>query len=220
MNKDIDNIDNTDKSVEKALDIMESSSEINVEQLQEMLKDEETLQACRDIMDSSLFLQQKSGMELPNIEMELERFKKKQYTTRMRSNFWKVSMGIAAMIAVLFGTYYLINTLTTPTLEPITVFTADAAPQHITLQKDNGEKIILDEPQSSNQTLPQKVISKSEKKELDYRQVISTTTQTPVSYTHLRAHETGRNLVCRLLLEKKKRRTVERGVAVPRTIIT
>ena len=113
MNKDIDNIDSTDKSVEKALDIMESSSEINVEQLQEMLKDEETLQACRDIMDSSLFLQQKSGMELPNIEMELERFKKKQYTARMRSNFWKVSMGIAAMIAVLFGTYYLINTLTT-----------------------------------------------------------------------------------------------------------
>ena len=36
MNKDIDNIDSTDKSVEKALDIMESSSEINVEQLQEM----------------------------------------------------------------------------------------------------------------------------------------------------------------------------------------
>ena len=27
---------------------------------------------------------------------------------------------------------------------------------------------------------------------------------TTVSYTHLRAHETGRNLVCRLLLEKKK----------------
>src|SRR5678810_1424687 len=24
----------------------------------------------------------------------------------------------------------------------------------------------------------------------------------PVAYTHLRAHETGRNLVCRLLLEK------------------
>ena len=26
-----------------------------------------------------------------------------------------------------------------------------------------------------------------------------------VSYTHLRAHETGRNVVCRLLLEKKKK---------------
>ena len=31
-------------------------------------------------------------------------------------------------------------------------------------------------------------------------------TQTPVSYTHLRAHETDSYLVCRLLLEKKKRR--------------
>ena len=29
--------------------------------------------------------------------------------------------------------------------------------------------------------------------------------QKAVSYTHLRAHETGRNLVCRLLLEKKKK---------------
>src|SRR5665213_3731959 len=28
-----------------------------------------------------------------------------------------------------------------------------------------------------------------------------------VSYTHLRAHETGRNLVCRLLLDKKKTKT-------------
>ncbi len=30
------------------------------------------------------------------------------------------------------------------------------------------------------------------------------TTGGPVPHTHLRAHETGRNLVCRLLLEKKK----------------
>src|SRR5678809_594265 len=33
-----------------------------------------------------------------------------------------------------------------------------------------------------------------------------TDTTVAVSYTHLRAHETGRNLVCRLLLEKKKKR--------------
>ena len=31
-----------------------------------------------------------------------------------------------------------------------------------------------------------------------------------VSYTHLRAHETGRNLVCRLLLEKKKKKKKKR----------
>src|SRR5450756_2874046 len=32
----------------------------------------------------------------------------------------------------------------------------------------------------------------------------STPTMIPVSYTHLRAHETRHDLVCRLLLEKKK----------------
>ena len=31
-----------------------------------------------------------------------------------------------------------------------------------------------------------------------------------VSYTHLRAHETGRNLVCRLLLEKKKTHKIKK----------
>ena len=35
-----------------------------------------------------------------------------------------------------------------------------------------------------------------------------------VSYTHLRAHETGRNLVCRLLLEKKEKRK-KNAVAYP-----
>ena len=33
---------------------------------------------------------------------------------------------------------------------------------------------------------------------------VNTTTFTAVSYTHLRAHETVLDLVCRLLLEKKK----------------
>ena len=35
-------------------------------------------------------------------------------------------------------------------------------------------------------------------------------TVSPVSYTHLRAHETGRNLVCRLLLEKKKKKRLKK----------
>src|SRR5674476_733074 len=37
------------------------------------------------------------------------------------------------------------------------------------------------------------------------RRVVVDAGAIPVSYTHLRAHETGRNLVCRLLLEKKKK---------------
>ena len=36
-----------------------------------------------------------------------------------------------------------------------------------------------------------------------------------VSYTHLRAHETGRNLVCRLLLEKKKKKLTTIHISKP-----
>ena len=39
---------------------------------------------------------------------------------------------------------------------------------------------------------------KSEGSDIDFK-------STPVSYTHLRAHETRHDLVCRLLLEKKKK---------------
>ena len=34
----------------------------------------------------------------------------------------------------------------------------------------------------------------------------------PVSYTHLRAHETVLDLVCRLLLEKKKNKRIKKKV--------
>lgn len=180
MNKHIDNINSTEESVEKALDIMESPAEISDKQLQELLEDEECLQTCRDIMDSSLFLQQQDRTKLPDVEMELKRFKKRKSSSRMRSILWKTGIGIAAMVAVLLGTYYFIDTLTTSPVEPITIFTADTAPQHIILQKDNGEKIMLDEPLSNNQVHHKTIPAKPEKKELDYRQIISKTTQTHV----------------------------------------
>ena len=70
----------------------------------------------------------------------------------MRSIHWKTGIGIAAMVAILFGSYYFINILTTPSIEPITVFTADTAPQHIILQKDNGEKNYVERTGDSRQS--------------------------------------------------------------------
>lgn len=181
MNKEIDNIDNTDKSVKKALDIMEGSSEISNEQLQEMLSDEEILQASRDIMDSAIYLQRNDGSKLPDVEAELERFKKRKSSARGHTIIWRTGISVAAMVAILFGAYHFFDALTTPPIQPITVFTADTTPQHIVLQKDNGEKILLDEQQSGQQqSMPKAVSSKSEEKELDYRQVISTTAQTHI----------------------------------------
>ncbi len=45
--------------------------------------------------------------------------------------------------------------------------------------------------------------------ELVEQQVTIDVDQVTVSYTHLRAHETLRYLVCRLLLEKKKKKKIQ-----------
>ena len=50
-------------------------------------------------------------------------------------------------------------------------------------------------------------MSTSPKKKL--MEEVMTSAITPVSYTHLRAHETVLDLVCRLLLEKKKKKTTQ-----------
>ena len=51
-------------------------------------------------------------------------------------------------------------------------------------------------------------IGKSELAKAYAKQYIKQYTNIPVSYTHLRAHETKANLVCRLLLEKKNTNTL------------
>ena len=56
---------------------------------------------------------------------------------------------------------------------------------------------------------------KAKKRAGIYNNVLAGKNICPVSYTHLRAHETGSNLVCRLLLEKKKYHlNTSRGLSV------
>eukprot|EP01017_Pseudomicrothorax_dubius_P038172 TRINITY_DN5682_c0_g1_i12.p1 TRINITY_DN5682_c0_g1~~TRINITY_DN5682_c0_g1_i12.p1 ORF type:complete len:411 (-),score=92.69 TRINITY_DN5682_c0_g1_i12:10-1242(-) len=64
--------------------------------------------------------------------------------------------------------------------------------------KKRGKSVLCDERNSNRVEKFGPRPMKDIKREL--KQALET-----VSYTHLRAHETGRNLVCRLLLEKKKR---------------
>ena len=51
-----------------------------------------------------------------------------------------------------------------------------------------------------------KKVIKEQKKYQNLQERYEEMNDYPVSYTHLRAHETGRNLVCRLLLEKKNKK--------------
>eukprot|EP00657_Telonema_sp_P-1_P001200 TRINITY_DN1266_c0_g1_i6.p1 TRINITY_DN1266_c0_g1~~TRINITY_DN1266_c0_g1_i6.p1 ORF type:complete len:116 (-),score=51.78 TRINITY_DN1266_c0_g1_i6:48-395(-) len=55
-------------------------------------------------------------------------------------------------------------------------------------------------PQEQVRTLPRRVPPRDE---------LLSSVLTPVSYTHLRAHETVLDLVCRLLLEKKKKKNIQ-----------
>ena len=62
-----------------------------------------------------------------------------------------------------------------------------------------------DAPELWNEKFPEK-ITKLHKNAVDAgSDLFLTNSFGAVSYTHLRAHETGAYLVCRLLLEKKKR---------------
>ena len=60
----------------------------------------------------------------------------------------------------------------------------------------------MDTPQAQN--LP-RIITREETIKMMRELAKNNKPLKPVSYTHLRAHETKANLVCRLLLEKKKK---------------
>src|SRR5665647_3847157 len=77
----------------------------------------------------------------------------------------------------------------------------------------NNQKIEYDYTFTNGTLDIAKVINNTKRKKLlstnikDFEAIASTKDEgfTPVSYTHLRAHETDSYLVCRLLLEKKKK---------------
>ena len=62
-------------SIKKALDIMESPSELNEKETSGALEDDECLQTCRDIMDMNVALQQQQTPGSIDVEAELVRFK-------------------------------------------------------------------------------------------------------------------------------------------------
>ena len=66
---------------------------------------------------------------------------------------------------------------------------------------DVYKRQLQDKPDQEEQTLSTDVATDQVKPEAVAESVVTT----PVSYTHLRAHETVLDLVCRLLLEKKKK---------------
>ena len=69
---------------------------------------------------------------------------------------------------------------------------SDVYKRQILNQVDDGDELIL------------KLVGRHEQVRVIDREAAHPRQARPVSYTHLRAHETVLDLVCRLLLEKKK----------------
>lgn len=140
MDKEYNDIDD---SLKRALEIMECPSELSEKKIAETLKDEEALQACRDIMDIKLALLQDHAPEAIDTKAELAHFKAKH--TKRKTAKLKLITNAIAVAAILGGIIFIIpdklSLFSTP--DPITVFTADNAPQQITLQTENGDKVIL-----------------------------------------------------------------------------
>ena len=88
---------------------------------------------------------------------------------------------------------------------------ADTGLKVVSIHEDLGS--ILRNPQEimeEAKTFSTKYIVITGMHRFDYSNMAAVLELAPVSYTHLRAHETGRNLVCRLLLEKKKKKNKHR----------
>src|SRR5665213_4321168 len=89
------------------------------------------------------------------------------------------------------------ETVVLPQADKVTLFYVERLVKFL-LWARGGWKLHFGGPKAIGEAI-QKIYSPRGGRKFDVNHM---TTAYPVSYTHLRAHETGRNLVCRLLLEK------------------
>lgn len=130
----------------QAVDAMESCSQLSSQNLEEILNDKSSLSICGDILDISyvLAMDQKQPSAPFDVSKELTAFKEKKRKQRIRISL-RTTAGIAAALIVGIMGYFIFLNQTAPHAhqEPVLVFQADQKPQHIILDKGNGEKIPL-----------------------------------------------------------------------------
>eukprot|EP00831_Metopus_contortus_P001016 TRINITY_DN10364_c0_g1_i2.p1 TRINITY_DN10364_c0_g1~~TRINITY_DN10364_c0_g1_i2.p1 ORF type:complete len:107 (+),score=22.81 TRINITY_DN10364_c0_g1_i2:114-434(+) len=81
-----------------------------------------------------------------------------------------------------------------------TLFFSHCSKRKASLKCERGSKKYLFKPQDQSQNF----FCENQQIDVKFRDI-----RKPVSYTHLRAHETSLHLVCRLLLEKKKKNNLQ-----------
>ena len=133
---------------------------------------------------------------------DLKPRREKQYTRKERwANWWDYNLKwvILIGIAVAFVAYNFIGQYFFTTKADYNV--AVVAPYYL--------------PEDTVNALQTQLAQFGEDRNGDGKVVVTLNVYTPVSYTHLRAHETDSYLVCRLLLEKKKNTVSDKVKRMP-----
>ena len=164
---------------EKALDLMESSSDISDKKWED-LEDAETLDACKDLMDVRFLLHKHQASGMVDVEAELARLKGRRNRKKYLKMFWIWSGSVAAILAgAFFSLNYLFNVpVTSP--KSVTVFAADPNEQRIVLELNDGKQFFLDdEPKKENKQV-------EKRRTLDYTNLAKTSV--PVVKKMLQTH--------------------------------
>lgn len=174
-------MDNQDKAseFEKALNLMENSTDISDKQWED-LKERETLDACKDLMDVRYLLHKQQASGMINVEAELARIKNKVNKKKYINIFWIWSSSVAA---ILVGTFILFNYLydiPVQTSKSVTVFAADPHEQRIVLKSNDGKQFFLDDEPKKKSKLVEK------QRTLDYTNL--STASIPVVKKMLQTH--------------------------------
>ena len=135
---------------DKALDLMESSSDSSDKKWED-LKDAETLDTCKDLMDVRYLLHKRQASGMVDVEAELARLKGRQNKKKYLKMFWIWSSSVAAILVGAFVSFnYLFNIPVAPP-KSVTVFAADPNEQRIVLKLNDGKQFFLDdEPKKEN----------------------------------------------------------------------
>ena len=164
---------------DKALDLMESSSDSSDKKWED-LKDAETLDACKDLMDVRYLLHKRQASGMVDVEAELVRWKGRQNKKKYLKMFGIWSSSVAAILVGVFVSFnYLFNIPVAPS-KSVTVFAADPNEQRIVLELNDGKQFFLDdEPKKENKQV-------EKRRTLDYTNLAKTSV--PVVKKMLQTH--------------------------------
>lgn len=161
-------------SEERAIDLMQATSDIDLEQLGQLPPDAESLEACLDIAEIQLFLQQQRHPLPLNTAEELKKFHQRQQKAPARTTLfrWLIPALTAAASLLLLWLVRIDQPQPTQQSTPIAVFRADTSaakhPLLTTFEQDTEQGITCPTSTDAGTYLHDS--------KLDYRNLQATTT--------------------------------------------